>query len=227
MREHEPEDEFDPDDGMLITEEDYHSIDNKLKKYDILTLPELGMLHDLEEETGFKLSDIRFNDALVLEAFRDVDNYYMKRFGELYRQVVQQVEPQSFSDLARIDGLIHGVGTWADNGEELINKGIDIKDIISCRDDVMQYLMSKGVSREVSYKAMLRVRGGKGLTQEMTEQMKAAGIPDWYIESCNKIQYVYPWAQCLEYAIINWRLAYYWLHYPEVYRKAYEKHFTD
>jgi DNA polymerase III polC-type len=67
----------------------------------------------------------------------------------------------------------------------------------------------------------------KGLTQEMTEQMKAAGIPDWYIESCNKIQYVYPWAQCLEYAIINWRLAYYWLHYPEVYRKAYEKHFTD
>lgn len=225
LREHEPEDEINLDDGLLITEEHYNNIDDKLKKYDILTLPELGMLHDLEENTGFKLSYIRFTDASVLEAFRDVDNYYMKRFGELYRQVVQKVEPQSFSDPARIDGLIHGVGTWADNGEQLINNGIGIRDIISSRDDVMQYLMSKGISRSVSYRAMHHVRGGKGLTQEMTEQMKSAGIPDWYIESCNKIQYAYPWGQCVEYTIINWRLAYYWLHYPKIYRKTYEKQF--
>ncbi len=226
LREHEPDDEFMLDDGLLITEEDYHNIDDKLKKYDILTQSELGMLHDLEHETGFRYKDIRFNDESVLAAFSDMDNSYMQQFGDVYRQAVKVVKPHCFSDLARIEGLMHGAGTWTENGEVLIKEGIALADIISCRDDVMQYLMSKGISKADSYTSMQRVRGGKGLTQELAEQIRATGIPEWYIESCNKIQYVYPWAQCVEYTRVNWMLAYYWVHYPEDYQKIYEKHFT-
>lgn len=216
---HAPSDEFDPDDGLQITEKDYRNIDSQLKKYDILTLPELGLLHDLERETGCMLSDIRFNDPAMLKVFEDADNSYMRRFGELYQQVVCKVKPQSFSDLARIDGVVHGTGTWTGNGEDLINQGLRLRNIISSRDDILYYLVEKRISKERSYQIMQYIKNGKGLTRDIMEQMKSVGVPDWYIESCKKIRYLFSRAQCIENTMIHWRLAYYWLHFPEVCEK--------
>ena len=220
LRENESEDEFTPDDGLPVTEEDYHTVDDKLKRYNILMQPELDLLHDLESLTGVRREDIRFNDESVPEAFSDTDGYFLKRFGVLFRQVIEKIKPRSFSDLARVNGLLHGAGTWTGNAEELIKEGIALEDLISCRDDVMEYLMNKGIGKTESYTAMQRVRGGKGLTQELIGQMKAAGVPDWYIESCSRILYAYPRAQIIEYTIITWRLAFYWVHFPEIYRRT-------
>lgn len=225
LRDIQPDDEVKLDDGLMVTEEDYHNIDDKLKKYDILTLPELGMLYDLERQTGFRYKEIRFNDESVLEVFSDISTSYIQRYDDLYRQTVKEVKPQCFSDLARIEGLAHGSGTWTGNGKALIEEGVALANIISCRDDVMQYLMSRGISKTESYIAMQRVRGGKGLTKELADKMKGAGISEWYIKSCNKIQYAFPWSQCVEYAMVNWRLAYYWLHYPEEYQKISKMYF--
>ena len=220
LRENEPADEFTSNDGLLVTEEDYHTVDDKLKRYNILMQPELDLLHDLESETGVRREDIRFNDESVPEAFFDTDGYFMKRFGVLFRQAIGKIRSRSFSGLARVVGILQGAGTWTGNGEELIKEGIALEDLISCRDDVMEFLMSKGFSKKDSYTAMQQVRGGKGLPQELIGKMKAAGIPAWYIESCSRIQYAYPRAQIIEYTIIIWRQAYYRMHFPKIYKRT-------
>lgn len=215
LRECEPDDEF----QLKISEADYNTIDDKLKKYDILTQQELGMLHDLELKTGYAHRDISLNDRSVLQVFSDDANSFMTQFPEIFRKVIRMSDPQCFSDLARVEGLLYGAGTWTDNGESLLETGISIKDIISCRDDVFQFLMHKGIRKEESYRAMRRIRAGKGLTQDLILLMESVGIPEWYMDSCNKIQYLYPWSQCVEYTTVKWKLAYYWLHYLDAYGK--------
>ena len=215
LREPDRDDEL----QLNITEEDYHKLDYKLKKMDFLPHQQLGLLHDLEAKSGFDHHNIRLDDVEVLRVFLDVENSFMQQFSDLYRSIIQKAKPMCFSDLARVDGLAHGAGTWTENGSELMGNGKTVRDIISCRDDIMQYLMSAGVSKETSYKAMKKVKSGHTLTAHRVEEMRSAGVPDWFLDSCNKIQYAYPWAQCVEYTLVNWKLAYYWLHYPDVYKE--------
>ena len=207
----------------MITEEDFHNVDKKLKRYDILVNQELGLLHDLESKTGFSPNKIKTNDIEVLSVFIKTNNFFMQHFPELYRKAIDEANPQCFSDLARIDGLMHGVHTWIGNGEELIRSGIELKDIISTRDDILSFLVNKGFDKSEAYSIMQNVKIDKGLTQEMIQKMESAGVPNWYIESCNKIMYVLPLSHCLEYTLVNWKLAYYWLHYPDIYKSIYEK----
>lgn len=213
LRKWEAEDDF----KLWITDDDYRELDDIFKRYNILTQVELDELHDLRKETGFNFEVIPTVDNEILEVFLDTSNNFMKRFPKKVKELIDSVELTSITDLARIFGLLYGSGNWPCT--EI--KEHTLKEIITCRDDVMQYLLNKGIIH-YAYRIMRSVSFGKGLTDEMVDLMKSADIPEWYIDSCNRKRYLYPWSQLMEYALTNWRLAYYYLHYPEEYNALQE-----
>ena len=124
-------------------------------------------------------------------------------------------KPRKFSDLIRISGLSHGTNVWNDNAKYLIEeKGLKISDVISCRDDIMVYLIDKGIQPIIAFKIMEDVRKGKGLNEEYTKILNDNNIPTWYIESCNKISYLFPKAHATAYVIMAWKIAWFKIYYP-------------
>ena len=221
------ESKMDNDDlGLPVSEENYLKLDEHFKSYSILTQPELGMLHDLENDTGFKYRDIPLNDNDVIRAFRDMPNLFMEKFSELYRNAVSILEPKCFSDIVKIEGLVQCSGNWKANICEVI-RGYSIDDIIASRDDILLYLLSKDISKSEAYLIMSYISKGKGLTDDSINIMKKAGVTRDYIERCKQIQYLYPLSQLIDYSLVNWRLAYYYLHYPDAYKKAYIRHLGE
>ena len=212
--------------NLCISEEDYHRLDEHFKSYGVLTQPELGMLYNLEHDTGFKYSDISLNDNDVIRAFTDMPNLFMEKFSELYRNAVSILEPKCFSDIVKIEGLVHCSGNWKANVCEVI-RGYSIDDIISSRDDILQYLLSKDISKSEAYLIMSYISKGKGLTDDTIDIMKQAGVTRDYIERCKYIQYLYPLSQLIDYTLVNWRLAYYFLNYPDAYKRTYIRHFGE
>lgn len=154
-----------------------------------------------------------------MNVFLDTSNDFMKRFPTKVKELINAVKPESITELARIDGLVYGSGVWQSN--EI--KGHTLKEIITCRDDIIQYLMNKGINR-CAYQIMHSISMGKGLTDEMVDLMRSAKIPEWYIDSCNRKMYLLPWSQLMEYALINWRLAYYYHYYPNEYNVIHRKY---
>ena len=218
-----PEDDF----GLPVTERDYHEIDGTLKKYDILTLPELSMLAELERHTGVSAAQVKTNDKAILNVFWQVGRSFLPGHNELWtageslqNAVIRKLKPGHFSDLVRIMAMMHGVQVWRDNAELLLRSGHELRDCISTRDDVMQKLLAVSIDRARAYEIMNNVRKGRGLTKEMECDLALAGIPDWFIESCNKIVYLYPKAHVTDYTLLYWKLAYYRLHFPEEYEKV-------
>ena len=131
-------------------------------------------------------------------------------------------KPQSFSDLIRISGLSHGTDVWLGNAQTLIEEGkATISTAICTRDDIMIYLIDKGLESELSFTIMESVRKGKGLKPEWEEEMKAHDVPDWYIWSCKKIKYMFPKAHAAAYVMMAYRIAYYKIFYPLAYYAAY------
>ena len=130
--------------------------------------------------------------------------------------------PISFSDLIRISGLSHGTDVWLGNAQTLIEEGkATISTAICTRDDIMIYLIDKGLESELSFTIMESVRKGKGLKPEWEEEMKAHDVPDWYIWSCKKIKYMFPKAHAAAYVMMAYRIAYYKIFYPLAYYAAY------
>ena len=131
-------------------------------------------------------------------------------------------KPESFSDLIRISGLSHGTDVWLGNAQTLIEEGkATISTAICTRDDIMIYLINKGLESELSFTIMESVRKGKGLKPEWEEEMKAHDVPDWYIWSCKKIKYMFPKAHAAAYVMMAYRIAYYKIFYPLAYYAAY------
>lgn len=140
--------------------------------------------------------------------------------NKLYQTTSEEISINTFDDLVRIYSLIHGTGTWKNNAEDLINNGeAELSQVITSRDDVMIYLMEKGIDRVIAYNIMENVRKGKGLTLEMESTMSKHDIPKWYIKSCNKIQYLFPKAHGIDYTILLLKLAWY--------EKNYNKEFKN
>lgn len=189
-------------------------------KIKILGNPYLSMIKQLEDSTGKKYSDISLDDKKTLKLFND-SGIDILRISELdpssIKQMLTNTKPETFGELIKIFGFSSGTNVWENNANELIRNNIaTLKEVISTRDDIMKYLVSKGTNLEKAYNIMESVRQGKSLTDENVQDMKNLNVPDWYIESCQKIAYLFPKAHCCEYAIMLFRIAYYQTHYPDI-----------
>ena len=137
-------------------------------------------------------------------------------------QMLLDAKPKYFSDLVRISGLSHGTDVWLGNAKDLILSGqATIQTAICCRDDIMVYLIQQGLEEGLSFTIMESVRKGRGLKPEWIEEMKKHGVPDWYVESCKKIKYMFPKAHAAAYVMMAWRIAYCKVFYPLAYYAAY------
>ncbi len=229
----------DPSTGTITTHFDYHAIDHNLLKLDILGHDDPTMIRMLQDLTGLDpVKDIPFDDRKVMSLFQDTSALGIKpediggcplgslgvpEFGtDNAIQMLVDAKPKYFSDLVRISGLAHGTNVWHGNAKELILNGqATIQSAICCRDDIMMYLIEQGLEKSMAFSIMENVRRGRGLKPEWVEEMKAHGVPDWYIDSCNKIKYMFPKAHAAAYVMMAWRIAYCKVYYPLEYYCAY------
>jgi DNA polymerase-3 subunit alpha (Gram-positive type) len=140
-------------------------------------------------------------------------------FGtDFVRGVLRKAKPKTFAELVIVSGLTHGGNVWANNAEALIDsKAATLKDVIGCRDDIMTYLMDQGIEANIAFGIMEIVRGGKKIPQENVAIMKAFNVPDYYIDSCNKISYMFPKAHAVAYVMQATRVGYFKVYYPLVF----------
>ncbi|SDN29242.1 PolC-type DNA polymerase III [Alkalicoccus daliensis] len=216
---------------------DFHSIHDNLLKLDILGHDDPTVIRMLQDLSGMDPKKIPIDDPEVFKLFSGTESlgvteeqilcktgtYGIPEFGTRFvRQMLEETKPSTFSELVQISGLSHGADVWLNNAADLIAAGTcQLKDVIGCRDDIMVYLMYKGLDHPLAFKIMEFVRKGKGLEEEWIEEMKKHGVPDWYIGSCLKIKYMFPKAHAAAYVLMAVRIAYFKVHEPMMFYAAY------
>ena len=223
---------------IITTHFDYHSIDSNLLKLDILGHDDPTMIRMLEDLTGINAREIPLDSKEVMSLFKSTEALGLTpddirgcplgclgipEFGtDFAMQMLIDANPTSFSDLVRISGLSHGTDVWLGNAQDLIKSGTaTITTCICTRDDIMIYLINKGLEHGQAFTIMESVRKGKGLKPEWEEEMKKHDVPDWYIGSCKKIKYMFPKAHAAAYVMMGWRIAYCKIFHPLAYYASY------
>ncbi|MCK9267305.1 MAG: PolC-type DNA polymerase III [Alkaliphilus sp.] len=223
--------------GVITTHFDYNSISGRLLKLDILGHDVPTIIRMLEDLTDIDVRNVPLDDKNTMDIFTgteplgvsaaevdcEVGTLGIPEFGTKFvRQILIDTKPETFAELVRISGLSHGTDVWINNAQGLVRNNIaELKDVISTRDDIMNYLILKGMPPRTSFTIMENIRRGKGLTPEHEQEMKECKVPQWYIDSCNKIKYMFPKAHAVAYVMMSFRIAYFKVYHPEVFYSAY------
>ncbi len=232
----------DPNSDIITTHFDYHSIDQNLLKLDILGHDDPTVIRMLQDITGIDPTKIPLDDKATMSIFSSTDalgvtpeqihsevgSYGVPEFGTKFvRGMLLDTKPKTFDELIRISGLSHGTDVWLGNAQSLIEEGtVTLDQAICCRDDIMIYLIKKGLEPNPAFKIMETVRKGKALKDpvkwaEYVKMMKEHDVPDWYIKSCEKIKYMFPKAHAAAYVTNAFRIAWFKVHEPLAYYAAY------
>lgn len=231
-----------PDSSWYTTHFAFSAIHDNVLKLDILGHDDPTMLKYLSDVTNIDFQTIPFDDQKVLSLFRSCKALGVKKedincvtgtlgvpeFGTNFViKMLEETKPDTFAALVKISGLSHGTDVWQNNARDLIlNKTVDFKEIIGCRDDIMVNLINYGMDSGLAFKISEFVRKGKPSKEpdkwlEFADVMKAAKIPDWFIKSCGKIKYMFPKAHATAYVMMGYRVAWFKLHYPIAYYSGY------
>lgn len=228
-------------DGTPIFYFNYYYLRLYLCDLDLLSHTSPEMLIRLSEMTGVNLTDVPVDSPEVLELFQpDADGNVTKCaalpefFPEETRKIVTVLKPTCFDDLVKISALSHGTGCWEDNAQILVEKeGHGINNIIASRDDVFEYILKLGVDRETAFEISDAVRKGIICRGRNTKWylwkplLIRHGTEDWFLRSCEKIQYLFPRAHAISYMIMNMRLGWFRVHYPEAFRQVMRQYHPD
>ena len=234
----------DPNSDIITTHFDYHSIDQNLLKLDILGHDDPTVIRMLQDITGINPTKVPLDDKATMSLFSstealgvkkeqiksEVGSYGVPEFGTKFvRGMLVDTKPKTFDELIRISGLSHGTDVWLNNAQSLIAEGtVTLNEAICCRDDIMIYLIKKGLPPDKAFKIMESVRKGKVAKgkepkwqTEYIPLMQEHDVPDWYIKSCEKIKYMFPKAHAAAYVTNAFRIAWFKVHIPKAYYAAF------
>ena len=230
-----PADDLESD--FTTTHFDFNSMHDILVKLDCLGHDDPTMLHELEILTGINFKDVPLDDPDVRSLFSSPEvlgvtsedilcntgTYGVPEFGTGFvRGMLEETKPHTMEELLRISGLSHGTDVWLGNAQELISSGTaTLSECVCCRDDIMNYLIDKGVKPKLAFTTMESVRKGKGLKPEMEQAMIDMQVPDWFMDSCKKIKYMFPKGHAVAYVTMALRVAWFKVHHPLAYYCAY------
>ena len=230
-----PADDLESD--FTTTHFDFNSMHDILVKLDCLGHDDPTMLHELEILTGINFKDVPLDDPDVRSLFSSPEvlgvtsedilcntgTYGVPEFGTGFvRGMLEETKPHTMEELLRISGLSHGTDVWLGNAQELISSGTaTLSECVCCRDDIMNYLIDKGVKPKLAFTTMESVRKGKGLKPEMEQAMIDMQVPDWFMDSCKKIKYMFPKGHAVAYVTMALRVAWFKVHQPLAYYCAY------
>jgi DNA polymerase-3 subunit alpha (Gram-positive type) len=220
----------------LTTHFEFADIHDNLLKLDLLGHVDPTAMRFLEQLSGVDVKGIPLNDPKVMSIFANtdalnlVDQTYREKTGAVglpefgtafVRQILEMVHPSSFSELVKVSGLSHGTDVWLNNARSLLEQGHPFSDVIGCRDDIMLYLIQKKLPTKQAFDIMESVRKGRGLKDEWIELMQANQVPQWYIQSCLRIKYMFPKAHAVAYVIMAVRVAWFKVYQPLAYYASY------
>ncbi len=227
----------DPNSDQITTHFEYHSMEENLLKLDMLGHDDPTMIRMMEDMTGVDAKTIPLDDKKTMSIFTSSkvlgyeDDKILGPTGAVAipefntrftRGMLMDTMPTRFDTLVRLSGFSHGTDVWLGNAKDLIVSGTATVDgTIGCRDDIMVYLISCGIPEKRAFKIMEAVRKGKGLPDGAEQEMKDAGVPDWYIGSCKKIKYLFPKAHAVAYVMMAFRIAWFKVYYPLAFYAAY------
>lgn len=223
--------------GVITTHFDYNAISGRILKLDILGHDVPTIIKMLEDITKTDPTKIPLDEKNTMEIFTstktlgvnskdiecEVGTLGIPEFGTKFvRQMLVETKPNTFSDLVRISGLSHGTDVWINNAQDLVKSNrATLSEVISTREDIMLKLINAGLDNKQSFWIMEKVRKGKGLSEEDEEHIKKLDLPDWYIDACQKIKYMFPKAHAVAYVMMSFRIAYYKVYYPEAFYATY------
>ena len=227
----------DPNSDQITTHFEYHSMEENLLKLDMLGHDDPTMIRMMEDDTGVDAKTIPLDDKNTMSIFTSskVLGYEndpilgptgavaVPEFNTRFtREVLLDTKPEKFDFLVRISGYTHGTDVWLGNAKDLIVSGTaQVDQTIGCRDDIMIYLISRGIPEKRAFKIMESVRKGRGLPDGAEQEMIDAGVPDWYIGSCKKIKYLFPKAHAVAYVMMAFRIAWFKVYHPLAFYAAY------